>query len=171
MYDYNDKSTATREIQRFLSIVSQKDKSIPHVTVDGNFGDETRLAVTEFQRLNNIDQTGIVDKLTFDILYSVYLARISESELSDLNFNPNDFPLKIGDSGSDVETLNSLLSELRVFYRELIKIEGDFFSGDTEYSVKQMQGHFREEQSGYVDNNFFNRLKKELKIRRKFLEI
>lgn len=168
MYEYNDKSAKIREIQTFLSRISQTNISIPHVTVDGFYSDETRNAVTEFQRLNKLEQTGVVDKITFDIMYSVYLESISESELKDENFDLEAFPLKIGDSGRDVSALNAVLSELEAFYKELVKINGDFFTSDTEYSVKQMQGHLIEEQTGYVDNKFFNRLKKELKIRQKF---
>ena len=168
MYDYNDKSAAIKEIQRFLSIISQKDESIPHVTVDGHFSEETRLAVTEFQRLNSLDATGTVDKLTFDLLYEIYTGIMLEYGVADENFDLKAFPLKIGQSGSDVAQLNTVLTELEAFYKELIKIDGDFFGADTEYSVKEMQRHLLEDETGYVDNVFFNRLKKELKIRQKF---
>ena len=170
MYNYDEKSSAIREIQRFLSLISQNDESIPHITVDGYFGDETRLAVIEFQRSNALEQTGVVDRLTFDTLYNAYLKRLLDSELENENFDVTVFPLKVGDSGSDVSTLNKTLYELEAFYKELIRVDGDFFSTDTEYSVKEMQKHLLEDQSGLVDNTFLNRLKKELKIRQKFAD-
>ena len=169
MYDYRDRGAAIMEIQKFLSIISEKHKSMPHVTVDGYFGEETRLAVIEFQALNNLELNGIVDKVTFDMIYGEYSELLLERSLIDENYNPNAFPLKRGDSGNDVDTLNKILRELRVYYKELIMTEDDFFNADTEYSVKEMQRHLGKEINGIVDNVFLNRLKEELKIRRKFI--
>ena len=165
MYDYNDRSAAIKGIQHYLYVISQRDESIPHVTVDGYFTEELKLAVLEFQKLYGLEQTGAVDRLTFDLMYEIYLQRSLEAELADKSFEKNAFPLKIGDSGSDVGTLNSVLWELGAYYKELNAPKGDFFSASTEQSVREMQNHLLEDATGIVDLVFFDRLKKELNIR------
>ena len=169
MYDYNDRAAAIKEIQRYLSVISQKDERIPHVTVDGYFTEELKLAVLEFQRLYGLEQNGTVDRATFDLMYEIYLQRSLEAEIADKSFDKNAFPLKIGDSGSDVGVLNSVLWELGAYYKELDAVKGDFFSANTERSVREMQRHLIEDATGIVDAVFFERLKKELKIRQKFI--
>ena len=63
-----------------------------------------------------------------------YISSIVTSLLT-LSTN-KDFPLKIGDSGNNVTELNNLINELSFYYRDLAKVYGDFYSKDTENSVK-----------------------------------
>ena len=51
MYPLSDKVSAIREVQKFLHLISDKKGStIPRVSIDGIYGEETRGAVSEFQR-------------------------------------------------------------------------------------------------------------------------
>lgn len=163
MYNVNDKSSAIRELQRFLLLISQ-NYSIPHLSVDGIFSEETRTAVEEFQRQNSLPVTGIAERETFDLAYKKY-----KEELLRLAMSTNkDFPLKIGDSGNNVTELNNLINELSFYYRDLAKVYGDFYSKDTENSVKLLQQYFLQIPSGTVNALFIERLKNELKERQKF---
>lgn len=167
MYLINDEKSAIKEIQKFLYVISQREKTIPHIAVDGYYGDETRIAVTEFQRLNFIEENGKVNKETYDLLYILYLDVLNEKNSSDTGLNSERFPLKMGDSGNDVAILNSILRELRQYYRELPITYGDFYSPDTENSVKEMQKHLRQEANGIVSESFLAILKKEIGNREK----
>lgn len=168
MYLISDKKSAIKEIQKFLFVISQREKSIPYVTVDGYYNDETRLAVAEFRKLYMHESTGKADKETYDRIYEIYLEAVNEKESSDNGMNSGNFPLKIGDSGSDVAILNAILSELSMYYRDLLAPYGDFFSYETENSVKEMQRHFLEKETGVVSEVFLGKLKKEVNIREKF---
>ncbi len=168
MYLVNDEKSAIKEIQKFLYVVSQRENTIPYVSVDGYYGDETRLAVTEFQRLNFIEESGKVNRETYDLLYIAYLDVINEKNSSVSGLSSQNFPLKIGDSGNDVAILNSILRELQQYYKELPLPYGDFYSTDTENSVKEMQRHLFEDISGTVNESFLGKLKKETDNREKF---
>lgn len=168
MYPINDKQSAIREIQKFLFVISQKEKSIPHVSIDGYFGDETQLAVLEFQRLYMSELNGKVDKETYDLMYEKYIEVLEERNVSDTGFDSEKFPLKKGDSGNDVSVLNSVLRELYAYYKELSVPYGDFFSLDTESAVKEMQRHFMENESGIVSEQLLSKLKKEVNNREIF---
>ncbi len=168
MYQLNDKQSAIKEIQRFLYVISQKEKTVPYVSVDGYYGDETRLAVLEFQRLYFLEESGTVEKETYDMLYKTYLEILDEVNASENGLNSDNFPLKSGDSGNDVAILNSLLRELHQYYRDLPLPYGDFFSKQTENSVKEMQKHLFEDESGIVTESFLGKLKKEANNRESF---
>ena len=163
MYLLTDKSEFIREIQRFLSRLSQDD-SLPHLAVDGIYTAETEAAVKEFQKQNNLTITGKVEQKTFELLYQQYLNSLAEFH----NFNPESFPLKIGDAGNDVLMLNTYIRELSEFYRDL-KIEwSDFFSANTEESVNLLQEYFRTEKTGEVTQKFMLKIQNELVERQKF---
>ena len=66
MYTAQQKKDHIREIQTYLHFIARTDGSIPVVIPDGIYGDETTAAVTAFQRLYNLPQTGEVDKGTWD---------------------------------------------------------------------------------------------------------
>ena len=168
MYQLNDKPSAIKEIQRFLYVISQKEKTLPHVSIDGYYGDETRLAVLEFQRLNFLEESGTVEKETYDTLYKTYLEILDEINASENGLNSESFPLKLGDSGNDVSILNSILRELCKYYKEISPPYEDFFSRETEESVKQLQRHLLEEESGTVTESFLGKLKKEADNRKSF---
>lgn len=64
---------ATAEVQRYLRALSYRHNEVPHVGVDGIYGEETRAAVRAFQVLFSLDATGRVDEETFSLLYSEYI--------------------------------------------------------------------------------------------------
>ena len=58
------------QLQNYLNIASNKLPSIGKLNVDGIFGPKTKVAVLEFQRLNNLEQDGIVGMDTWEALYN-----------------------------------------------------------------------------------------------------
>ena len=70
MYDTSDKAAAIRAVQRFLLELHYFDGTIPFITIDGIYGDDTRAAVRAYQRLRGLPETGEVDYGTFRPLYA-----------------------------------------------------------------------------------------------------
>ncbi|MBQ9070466.1 MAG: peptidoglycan-binding protein [Clostridia bacterium] len=168
MYNLYDKAGAISDVQRFLLLLSQNNANLPHLSVDGIFNEETVTAVKEFQRQNSLPITGKVEKETFDLLYLLYTEALKEYYTDYDTLDSTVFPLKIGDSGSDVAVLNTYIRELAKYYLDLESVWGDFFSTATEKSVSDLQGYFREKQTGTVTKKFFARLKNEVNERQKF---
>ena len=169
MYRIDDRKSAIKEVQRFLLIISQNDDNIPKVAIDGFYTEETRIAVEEYQKQRGVKVTGVVDRETFDMLYSEADEIMLDAEIRRGVANAEAFPLKLGDSGADVSDLNTLLRELSHFYKDITELpRGTFFSKITEGAVKIMQFHFKESESGIVTLVLYERLKEELYERGKF---
>ena len=157
MYRINDKKAAIREIQRYLSIISQDDPMLPHVTVDGFFGDETMIAVTEFQRKRDLAVTGKVDRRTFDMLFAEYTAAENAGRAGYKSISGGG-TYAVGSSGPDVGIINLLITELSEYYDSIVAVSGDFFTRETEEALKQMQGILGYEASGTADEELISEL-------------
>ena len=166
MYYVNDKKSAIREIQRFLLKISQKN-NVPHLSVDGFYSGETEEAVRAFQRLYELDATGKVERETFDAIYSEYVRILNEETSEALELESESYPLKLGDSGNNVDVLNATIRELSLVYNDLPIPYGDFYSPDTADAVRLLQRYFREYESGEVSFAFFNKMKKETTLNQK----
>lgn len=59
-------------LQELLQTISQYITSVPSVTPDGIFGPRTEAAVRQVQRLFVLEETGIVDPLTWDAIAGLY---------------------------------------------------------------------------------------------------
>ena len=168
MYRIEDKSAAVREVQRFLIVIAERDDTVPQLPADGFYSEELRLAVMEYQRRKGLPASGSVDKETFDLLYSEYSEILLEEERKKGVINYASFPLKLGDSGGDVRNLNTTLSELSLYYKNVNSPSGGFYSKVTEEAVKSMQFHLLVPESGEVTLEFYDRLGLELSERKKF---
>ena len=80
MYDIHNRDDAVRMAQTFLLEISYVDEDIPHVSVDGIYGERTRRAVRIFQAKHGIPETGRTDFVTWEALYEAYLLAYSKNE-------------------------------------------------------------------------------------------
>ena len=71
-YRIDKKEEAVAQVQRDLRAISYKHTAVPHVGVDGIFGEETRTALLAFQSLFSLAETGEADAETFALLYEEY---------------------------------------------------------------------------------------------------
>ena len=62
MYKNFEKNAAVKELQRFLSNISEG-----FIAPSGIYDEATKAAVIDIQKKNSITQTGIVDKETYDV--------------------------------------------------------------------------------------------------------
>lgn len=81
-YDLSFGSTGekVRMIQEQLNRIAQNYPSIPTVLIDGYYGESTKSAVEQFQRIFNLPVTGIVDYPTWYKISQIYVgvSRIAE---------------------------------------------------------------------------------------------
>ena len=80
MYDIKHPENAVRMTQSFLLEISYVDEDLPHVSIDGIYGERTRRAVRIFQRKNGLPETGRTDRETWNALYEAYLIAYAENE-------------------------------------------------------------------------------------------
>lgn len=60
------------QLQTYLKTIAANSPSVPDVTVDGYYGDETKNAVLAVQKLEGIEQNGQVGVLTWNAIVNLY---------------------------------------------------------------------------------------------------
>ena len=150
-------------LQRYLRAISFFDSRITRPPVDGLFDRDTQRSVSDFQRIYGLDDTGIVDKQTWDAIFDEYM-RLSEA--SDRSPTPNFFPsepynyeAKLGEEHAFVALIQIILIELSVIYDSFpdIKVTGTFDQA-TEDAIKIFQQASMLDVTGKVDLRTWNRL-------------
>ncbi len=125
--------SSVRVLQYFLAYVGSFLDSIPIITVDGVYGPATVNAVNAFQRTYGLPETGVVDLLTWDTLYNVYLGLIETVSLYYTEGVVIPFPgriLRPGDEGDDVRVLQEYLNYIGTTYAEIPSINVDGIYGN-----------------------------------------
>lgn len=134
-----------RELQYLLNVVSEFVNTVPSVTIDGIFGENTADAVRAYQSVAELPVTGVVDVDTWESLYRAYqgiLAILPESYGGVTEPYPG-YPLTRGQRGEDVRLLQNYLNFISDTYTAIPKIavDGDF-GPSTEAAVKAYQQIF-----------------------------
>lgn len=83
-YDLSIGSTGqkVRMLQEQLNRIAQNYPSIPSIAIDGSYGEATRAAVQQFQRIFNLPATGITDYPTWYKISQIY---VGVSRIAELN--------------------------------------------------------------------------------------
>ncbi len=167
MYDINNKDAAIREVQTYLHFV--RDAFYPeinNVSIDGIYGAETQDAVLHFQKENGLDESGIVDYDSFIKLRAAYEEALFLKKTEGFVVDKDYFPLKKGDQGAHILTLNIMLSELGNAYDNIpyVKIN-DYYSSSTENAVRSFREIFLFEDVGFVDEKLYDRIIYEINIK------
>lgn len=150
---------AVRSLQVFLNRISNNFPAIPKIpVVDGRFDDATQAAVREFQRIFNLQQTGIVDEATWYRIIFIYASVKRVAELNSEGIRTEDIEilytedLKIGMQSNEVSNLQYYLAVIGAYYDAVIPVEiTGYFGEQTERSVKSFQKVFGLPQTGEVD--------------------
>ncbi len=69
------KGKMVSDLQKYLNTITEKNPSIPKLTVDGIFGPKTKISVIAFQKLFNLEPDGIVGQITWETLYNISLGK------------------------------------------------------------------------------------------------
>lgn len=134
-----------RELQYLLNLVSEFVNTVPSVTIDGIFGENTAAAVRAYQSVAELPVTGVVEVDTWESLYRAYqgiLAILPEDYGGVIEPYPG-YPLTRGQRGEDVRLLQNYLNLISDIYTEIPKIAADGdFGPSTEAAVKAYQQIF-----------------------------
>ena len=134
-------------IQRDLRRIRQNYPAIPDITTTlGIYDVETENAVRKFQKIFNLNATGVVDKATW---YKIKYIYTSVKKLSDLysegvteeevTFLYND-ELKYGDSGIEVEYIHYFLDAIAFLDNDIPRLKtNSVYSDNTVTMVKAFQ--------------------------------
>lgn len=121
-----DSGSGVIALQYFLSFISEFNDFIPSVTVDGNFGAQTKNAVEQFQTSVGLPSDGIVGKVTWDALYSSFMTKYNslppEYRTSPSAPYPGS-PLTLGDEGESVVVLQEFLRRISQALPEIPSVE------------------------------------------------
>ena len=107
-----------RSLQTMLQVIALSDSRIPLVIPDGIYGQSTISAVNRFQQLYSLPITGIADQATWEKIAEIYEpARINAEPAAPIEILiDRNQALKLGDSGSYVYFLQTMLRQLASQY-------------------------------------------------------
>lgn len=151
MYLIFEKDETIKVIQGYLGIVES-----------GNYDSNTKNAVIDFQKKNGLNQSGRVDKETFELLRQSYYRRLASD--SDANADAlHSFPYKKNDFGNDISVINSHIStalENYTYYERLPK--GAYFDIYTERAIERLRDIFSLEGDYMLDKTLYARIKRDI---------
>ncbi len=139
-------------VQYYLNTIANFNPKIPSVPFNGVYDEQTRDAVTAFQREYGLPQTGEVNEETWNKMASVYLGMVESA--GGMGTSAELFPgtlLNLGSSGEDVELLQTYLNVVAQVYTEIpqISVSGNFDAA-TQNAVRIFQRVFGIPESGIV---------------------
>ncbi len=140
-------------VEYYLSVVSAFYNAVPDVTVTGNYDEETARAVSAFQQVYGLPQTGRVDFLTWRDLYRAYRGIVENSpQLEGGTLRYPGLQLRFGSNGEYVRALQEYLNTVGETYTAIppLPVTG-YYGRQTENAVSVFQGLFGLTQTGSVD--------------------
>ena len=120
MQPHENERTAILNLQRYLRQLSYHDPTITPPPIDGIFERDTARALREFQRSQGFPETGSADRATWERLYELYRASLTEhTPARAVSFFParEDFTLFEQSSAAfPIAVLQYMLRELGALY-------------------------------------------------------
>ena len=133
-------------IQYYLRLISVFNPKVSFPDFDGEFGSSTEQAVLDFQREYGIEQTGIIDRLTWYELFDVYYGFVQTLTAEQIGNSIIPFPgtfLKLGAQGEDVLILQEYINVASTVYPAIPQIaETSIFDEATRNAVYAAQEFF-----------------------------
>lgn len=163
------------EIQKMLVEIVNLYPSLSIITIDGVYGQNTVIAVKEFQKLNSLPQTGIIDEITMRKLSYLheknrekFREELLKNKISEVKKNKkreddyldqSDNILSEGSIGEYVKSLQSYLNVVSNKYPtiSLLRVDG-IFGPKTKAAVMEFQRIFELKQDGVVGYETWNKL-------------
>ncbi len=123
-----DSGDGVLTIQYYLSYIALFVPTVQSTTFDGSFGESTRSSVISFQKTYGLEETGVVDRQTWDRIENVYLSFISNVDFTYNRGVLYPFPgriLREGVDGNDVRILQEYLNYISDYYPAIPKVTAD----------------------------------------------
>lgn len=156
MYRINNRSEAIKRVQQYLSLVDERDV---FVAPTGVFDDNTRLAVVDFQRINNLSPTGEVDRLTFEALFSQYRLAVEKNKLNNSVGSFLSFPVLPGEMSGGMNHINRSMARLLDYYGITHRLrESSFYSDESAKAVKALRRIYLLPDLELIDEVFYGRM-------------
>ncbi|MBQ8297835.1 MAG: peptidoglycan-binding protein [Ruminococcus sp.] len=157
-------SNDTKSMQIFLNRISRNYPAIPKIpSADGVFGEATRAAVEEFQRIFGLNPTGVIDAATWYKILYIYTSVKKLAELNSEGLRLEDLSrrfveeIKIGMQSPEVSIIQYYLAVIGAYYEAVVPVQiTGYFGEETERSVKSFQRVFGLPQTGVVDRATWN---------------
>lgn len=150
---------AILNLQKYLRAISFADERILRPPLDGIFDSATEDSVRSFQASRGLGANGIVDKATWDAIYSEYEALALAEELPFFPFSPTSYAAKLGEKSAFVAIVQILLRELSVAYDAFDAVEPTgIFDTATEQAVRELQRASGLPETGELDRATYRRL-------------
>lgn len=111
-----------RSLQTMLRVLAEDDRDIFSLIPDGIYGNQTRQAVTAFQRKYGIPATGVVNQETWDRItaeHSPALVRLGPAEPLRLILNPNQI-IRRGEAHPYLFLVQGMLTTLAEIYGSIL---------------------------------------------------
>lgn len=152
-------SNEVKLVQIRLNRIARNYPAIPKIPVtDGVYDEATEKAVTKFQDIFNLPQTGRVDKATWYKIMYIYTSVKKLAELNSEGLRLEDIEtrykenLSIGMQTPEVRFLQYFLAVVGAYYAAVQPVEiTGYFGEQTEASVKSFQQVYGLPQTGVVD--------------------
>lgn len=152
MYNLTDPRNAIRELQRYLLEISYATDGIPHLSIDGIYGKETREAVSLFQMRNGLAATGEADFATWQEIYRQFLYAREARTGRPVLLPPLSLPLALHARGSEVMVLQTLLAAMREVVPAIPTLsQNGHFDAETQRALRAYQTYRRLPPSGILD--------------------
>jgi len=141
-------------MQKYLNSMASVFPSIPVITADGVFGNNTADAVREFQRLFGLTADGIIGRNTWERIVYIYNSMP--------NVSAPIFPgtaLREGSSGNNVNLMQRYLNEIARYNSSIpsVTVDGIFGAG-TKRTVTAFQNKFGLSADGVIGRNTWNKI-------------
>ena len=161
---------AVRQIQRYLRQLAFFDSRITAPPVDGIFGTATENALVEFQRQQNLPQTGQADYLTWTRLFESYTNSITDHAgpmpVAVFPASPEGYTIGKGNTTLQTRVIQYLLNELSVSYTDTRLPEETLARGVFDQNTADAVSAFQKlngfPATGEVDVRTWNRLTNEV---------
>lgn len=127
-----------RELQYFLSFISNFNNSVRAVDVDGIFGPRTKASVEDFQYDSELPVTGVVDQTTWEAILRTYKSLLGSLPEDYFIANTVPYPgtpLRIGSRGDYVSYLQTYLNRISDVYTEIPKLNVDGIFGNATFNA------------------------------------
>lgn len=156
MYRINDRSSAIERVQEYLSMVGNKSF---FVVPTGVYDENTRLSVIEFQRENGINTDGIVDLITFNMLFDSYSYILQNKKTKEMVDSFISFPLSPGLFADEMIHINRMLIKLLDFYGHPHSLsESNYYSKSTSDAVISIRKIFFLGENDLIDEELYRRM-------------
>ncbi len=140
-----------RLLQYILEYLSFFYPSIPLLTVDGYFGEDTENAVIGFQKTFGLEPDGIVGSETWQLLYDASTEIQEAIEISNAEQRYPGTPLDVGDTGRSVELMKIYYNRIASYYGNLpLVAENDVFDEQFRAAIEQFQERYGLDTDGII---------------------